>query len=90
MDGGKGNSAAWAHEILASLIAPLLAMARDWGDLPKTEKGRMQKLNFEGDFSSFVTFLDSNCIKKKFFAILTSNCIFRDENGFARNRLLWI
>lgn len=59
MDCGRANSAAKAYDILADLIAPLLALSRDWGDLPKTENGRMQKLNFEGDFASFVTFLDS-------------------------------
>lgn len=59
MDYGKANMTAVTYDILADLISPLLALSKDWGDLLKTENGRMQKLNFEGDFSSFVTFLDS-------------------------------
>ncbi|KAJ8919736.1 hypothetical protein NQ315_006264 [Exocentrus adspersus] len=62
MDKGKGNPAAITYDILATLIAPLLKLSKDWGDLPKTENGRVQKLNFEGDFASFVIFLDKTKI----------------------------
>ncbi|KAG5892027.1 hypothetical protein JTB14_024467 [Gonioctena quinquepunctata] len=58
MDEGKLNFAAVAYDLLMDIMTPLLALSKDWGDLPKTANGRMQKLDFEGDFSAFVTFLD--------------------------------
>ncbi|XP_030752815.1 dynein heavy chain 8, axonemal [Sitophilus oryzae] len=55
---GTKNCASIAYEIFAELIDPPLKMSKEWGDLPKTAMGRMQKLNFLGDFDSFVKFLD--------------------------------
>ncbi|KAJ8938536.1 hypothetical protein NQ318_016906 [Aromia moschata] len=58
MKNGQTNTAAVLYDILADLIVPPLSMTKDWGDLPKTYHGRMEKLIFEGDFASFVRFID--------------------------------
>ncbi|CAG9816206.1 unnamed protein product [Phaedon cochleariae] len=72
MNDGQANFAAVAYDLLAELIKPPLALSKDWGDLPKTENGRMQKLNFEGDFESFVTFLDRT--KQDLKGVVTFTC----------------
>lgn len=59
MDQGKGNVASIASDIFGQLIDPPLRLSKEWGDLPKTAMGRMQKLNFIGDWESFVLFLNS-------------------------------
>ncbi|XP_060520516.1 dynein axonemal heavy chain 8 isoform X2 [Cylas formicarius] len=46
------------HEILTQLVDPPLKFTKDWGDLTKSALGRNQKLNFVGDFSSFLAFLE--------------------------------
>ncbi|KAJ3662197.1 hypothetical protein Zmor_006553 [Zophobas morio] len=53
----NGNSVAVSYNLLAQLIDPSVKLNKDWGDLPKTEVGLRQKINFEGDFNSFVDFL---------------------------------
>nr|CAI5817756.1 unnamed protein product [Callosobruchus analis] len=58
MDNGRANTAEVLYNLLADLIKIPLSFWKDWGDLPKTENGRLQKINFDGDFECFVTFLD--------------------------------
>nr|CAH7731320.1 unnamed protein product [Callosobruchus chinensis] len=58
MDNGNANTAEVLYNLLADLIKIPLSIWKEWGDLPKTENGRLQKINFDGDFECFVTFLD--------------------------------
>ncbi|KAL1516507.1 hypothetical protein ABEB36_000416 [Hypothenemus hampei] len=55
---GRGNVASLAYDIFATLVEPLIKMSKEWGDLPKTAMGRMQKLNFLGDWEAFVEYLN--------------------------------
>ncbi|XP_050311595.1 dynein axonemal heavy chain 8 [Anthonomus grandis grandis] len=67
----KGNMASIAYDIFGTLVDPLLKLSKDWGDLPKTAMGRMQKLNFIGDWEAFVEFL--NKTKEDLSGIVTFN-----------------
>ncbi|CAG9855812.1 unnamed protein product [Phyllotreta striolata] len=55
---GQVNFAALAFDVMNRLIKPTLDVYTQWGDLTKTEIGRLAKLNFHGDFESFITFLN--------------------------------
>ncbi|XP_019756852.1 dynein axonemal heavy chain 8 [Dendroctonus ponderosae] len=58
MEQGKGNVASIAFDIFSQLIKSPLELSKEWGDLPKTAMGMMQKLNFMGDWAAFVEFLN--------------------------------
>ncbi|XP_072395911.1 dynein axonemal heavy chain 8 [Diabrotica undecimpunctata] len=66
---GEVSFAVLAYDVLAELIKPVVTYWTNWGDLPKTEIGRMQKLNFDGDFEAFVLYLDR--IKEDLSGIVT-------------------
>lgn len=59
MQEGTANSAKVFYDLLADMIDKPLGYLKEWGDLPKTRSGRLHKMNFEGDFKSFVGFLES-------------------------------
>ncbi|CAG9764101.1 unnamed protein product [Ceutorhynchus assimilis] len=59
MDQGKGNLATIASDIFGQLVNPILRLSKEWGDLPKTAMGVLQKLNFLGDWQGFVEFLET-------------------------------
>lgn len=59
MEQGKGNVASIAFDIFSQLIKTPLDLSKEWGDLPKTAMGILQKLNFMGDWAAFVEFLNS-------------------------------
>lgn len=56
---GKGNPAKIFYDLIAEMINPPMSYLKEWGDLPKTKSGQLQKMNFEGDFEAFVSFLNS-------------------------------
>lgn len=69
MQEGNANCAKVFYDLLAEMIKPPMGYLKEWGDLPKTKSGQMQKLNFDGDFESFVCFLNSKynvLVHKKF------------------------
>lgn len=47
------------YDLLNNFIKPPLLNNKEWGDLLKTEAGRITKKEFLGDFNSFLSFLDS-------------------------------
>lgn len=59
MHNGTEITAALVFDILHDLISPTMNIYKEWGDLLKTSCGLSQKQNFEGEFSSFVNFLQS-------------------------------
>lgn len=59
MQTGTANPAEVLYDLLAERIKPTMGYLKEWGDLPKTQSGRLHKINFEGDFQSFINFLES-------------------------------
>ncbi|XP_076264177.1 dynein axonemal heavy chain 5-like [Rhynchophorus ferrugineus] len=88
MDTGKGNVASIAYDLCAQLIDPPLKLSKEWGDLPKTSMGRMQKLNFVGDFDSFEDFLGKIKMDLEGVTIFTSDeelfGLLNDENEMSK------
>lgn len=66
----NGNCVAVVYDILFQMIKPCMDVTKEWGDLPKSEMGLDIKKNFQGDFDTFVTFLQSEFC----FFILFFNC----------------
>lgn len=56
----SGNAVAVVYDLLAQLLKPSLEVLKEWGELNKTAMGLDIKRDFEGDFESFVDFLQSN------------------------------
>lgn len=78
------NVASIAYDILSQLVDPPLKMYKEWGDLPKTAMGRMQQLNFMGDWDSFVEFLSSWVYTLLFFDVLQNYIVLQKPNWIWR------
>lgn len=68
MQSGEANPAEVFYDLLDDIVKVPMSYLKEWGDLPKTRSGQMQKLNFEGDFDAFISFLES-----KYFNIYLRN-----------------
>ncbi|XP_017775151.1 PREDICTED: dynein heavy chain 8, axonemal [Nicrophorus vespilloides] len=58
----NGNVVSMVYDVIDKIIKPNLLMAKDWGDLPKTEAGLQIKKDFLGDFEHYCNFLDTTRI----------------------------
>lgn len=59
MTKGSKSIVSALYDLLDRYIRTPLSNYKDWGDLNKTEAGRITRKEFVGDFLSFLTFLDS-------------------------------
>lgn len=59
MSTGNQSIVSLLYNLLSNFIKPPLSNYKEWGDLMKTDAGKVYKKEFLGDFESFLSFLDS-------------------------------